>query len=149
MKTKLLTICCLFAVLFAGCKKQTVVVQESVIQNRQVLDFEANNSHWVLSNGAYYATFDVPELTKDAYDNAVLLCYAEFNTGSNNAYQEMLPFTYFDQSVDPDTGVIFNWSRLLDFDYTVGSFTVYYTNNDFNYLEGEPGTWHFRLVFLW
>ena len=149
MKTRILLFCSLFTCLLVGCKKEVPVIPDPVIQNRQVIDMEAANNNWVLDNGAYYATFDVPELTRDAYDNAVVLCYAEFNTGTTNAYQELLPFTYFDQSVDNETGEVFNWSRLLDFDYTVGSLTVYYTNNDFRYMEGEPGLWHFRLVLLW
>lgn len=126
---------------------------DGVITNRVIIDLEADNSNWVNDNGAYYATFDVPELTRDAYNNGMVNCYVEFNTGTANAYQELMPFIYFDQYVDQTTGVAQNWSRLLDYDYTIGSLTVYYTNNDFDYVttgtNPEPGLWHFRLVIIW
>ena len=137
---------------FYGCKPKNNGA-EAVITNRVVIDLEADNSHWVSDNGAYYATFDVPELTRNAYDNGMVNCYAEFNTGTSNAYQEVLPFTYFQYDKNTETGEEFYWSRLLDYDYTVGSLTIYYTNNDFNYTttgsEPEPGLWHFRLVIIW
>ena len=138
---------------FYGCKSNKDNELVTVITNRAVIDLEANNSHWVYDNGAYRATFDIPELTLDAYNNGMVNCYAEFNTGSNNAYQELLPFIYFNQYTDAETGEVFNWSRLLDYDYTVGSLTIYYTNNDFNYIitgsDPETGSWHFRLVIIW
>ena len=146
------------ASLLAGCtyhyteqpqKNQTSQTVVPVVNNRQIIDLQANNADWANNGSAYYAQFDIPELTQEAYDNAVVLCYAEFNTGTANAYQEQLPFTFFDQSENTETGEIFQWSRLIDFDYTIGSMTIYYTNNDFNYLDGEPGDWHFRLVLLW
>ncbi len=134
---------------------------DGVITNRVVIDLEVNNTNsfassadyyttWAqTTDGAYMAKFDLPEITNEAYNDGMIVCYAEFNTATNAAYQEQLPFIYFDYYTDSETGNVERWSRLLDFDVTVGQLNIYYTNSDFQYLTEEPGLWHFRLVLMW
>jgi len=134
---------------------------DGIITNRVVLDLEVNNTNTRVNNadyyttwqqttdGAYQAKFDIPEISNEAYNDGMIVCYAEMNTATDAAYQEQLPFTYFDEFTNSETGDVERWSRLLDFDVTVGQLNIYYTNSDFRYVDTEPGLWHFRLVMVW
>ncbi len=128
--------------------------------NYKILDLSASGNQWQLStladNNFFQASFDMPEITKDIYDNGLVQVYREYDTGTANAVQLLLPNTrHKEESFIDDNGET-QWayySETTDYEYGVGKLNVFYTCSDFIYeystVKIVPEDMHFRVVIMW
>lgn len=130
----------------------TQVIEKCDCVNRNV-EFTIRNQDWQEGPGAsgidyLFATIEIPELTKAAYLNGSVTCYAEYYWGTPNAYQRAMPFCQHGTWTD-ELGNIYLCTTTLDFEYTERYLTVFYTNSDATslsfYLPTEPGDMHFHV----
>jgi len=117
--------------------------------SRQIFDFEIRNSNWKHTweynpNGQYYSCFiNVPELTSRIYNDGIIVAYVETLDG-DALVQQSLPRVF---SKKNDSGDM--WIETIDFDYSTGNIVFYFTTSDFYYEDFQPGTFFFRVVFLY
>lgn len=119
----------------------------------KIINLTVPTGNWELAsndddtNPYYYATFDVPELDDFIYDQGLTKCYIEFNRGTDNAYQQELPYVrHFEAYNDNNEQII--WTQTVDYDFGIGFVNVYVTFSDF-FVDERPETMDFRLVLMW
>ena len=126
--------------------------------NFKIVDLSVNASQWQysgLSNNNYFmASFDMPEITKDIYDNGLVQVYREYDTGTNNAVQLLLPSTrHIEYSYEDSGNTLWGfYSETTDYEYGVGKLNVFFTVSDFDYEINTtfvPEDMHFRVVIMW
>lgn len=107
------------------------------------------------NNNYFYADFNVPELTEFIYDYGMVQCYIEYNSGTENRIQQLLPMSRHKEEQIVNAGGEKQWvfyTETIDFDYGIGNVRIYLTQSDFNYeidTNWEPDPMLFRLVLLW
>lgn len=99
------------------------------------------------TNAFYMASFDIPELTPFIYDSGLVQCYLEYDQGSSNASQQLLPQVRHYEQVDGENYYL--WTETVDYDYMVGNVNIYVTYSDFPDETIAPGAMNFRLVLMW
>lgn len=107
------------------------------------------------NNNYFYADFNVPELTQFIYDYGMTQCYIEYDSGTEQRTQQLLPCVRHKEeqvtNADNTTTWVF-YTETIDYDYVVGNVRIYYTLSDFNYeldTSFVPSAMNFRLVLLW
>lgn len=128
--------------------------------NFKVIDLDVPQTAWGYTdpdntkiNNYFFADFDIPELTWDIYDNGLVKVYREYNTGTNQARQIELPYThYVEELVDEATFTRYFYCEHVDYEFTQGQLSIYYTASDFDYDLNTtflPEAMHFRVVIMW
>jgi len=124
------------ATMFASC------TLNSVDSNIKVINLTARAADWVPhvdGNGLnlyYSCTFDMPEFTSTFYDKGNVQTYYMMNGA-----QQALPYVrHYETNAA-------QWTRTVDFEYAVGSMTIFVTNSDF--LIDPPVGMDFRVVMTW
>ena len=122
----------------------------------KIIDLKVDK--WQYSNAAnnnyFYADFNVPELTEFIYDYGMVQCYIEYNSGTENRIQQLVPISrHREESVTEggETKWVF-YTETIDYDYGIGNVRIYLTQSDFNYeidTPWAPEPMLFRLVLLW
>ncbi|MBR1630855.1 MAG: hypothetical protein IJ680_03285 [Paludibacteraceae bacterium] len=117
-----------------------------------VYDYYVSSSEWLKTNQSdnnyWYADFDIPELTSDIYNNGVVQIYREYDTGTADASQVLLPATrHYEYLQDEATNTWGIYSETTDYEYWVGRFSVYVTPNDFNF-DLAPDDMQLRVVLM-
>ena len=156
MKKGLLLIVPALALLLSACTKR---VTEEVRMNTKVIDMEINQNEWSYSNvdnnNYFYASFNVPELTWDIYNYGIVKIYREYNNGTENASQVELPYVRLNEvavQVDESTTQWVFYTETVDYEFTKGSVTFFYTASDFDYELNPayvPDKMHFRMIMMW
>lgn len=123
----------------------------------KIIDLKVDT--WNYSNAAnnnyFYADFNVPELTAFIYDYGLAQCYIEYNSGTEQRTQQLLPMSRHKEEQIVNAGGEKQWvfyTETIDFDYGIGNVRIYLTQSDFNYeidTKWEPDPMLFRLVLLW
>lgn len=117
--------------------------------NRLIFDYEIRNSNWEHiweynpNMQCYSCRIEVPELTQTVYNDGIILSYVEVLDG-NAWVQQSLPRVFSRQNENGD-----KWIETIDFDYSTGDIIFYFTTSDFFYEDFQPGTFYFRVIFLW
>jgi len=112
--------------------------------NKKIIDIDVPSRQWRVDydengNRFYYAQFNMPEITKNVYDNGIVSVYHELNGN-----QIVLPYTRHNGEYG------YNWTRTIDVDFTIGSMTFYVTDSDFADVPAAwPETMFFRVVLIW
>ncbi len=125
--------------------------------HRVVLDLQINQDEWAYSNtdnnNYFYATFNVEQLTNEVYNNGEVNVYREYDTGTDKATQAQLPQTrYVEYLVNDSTQTWGFYCEHVDYEYSTGTITIFYTASDFDYelnTQFVPDAMHFRAVLLW
>jgi len=124
------------AILLASCTFNTVE------NNIKVINLTARASDWTphvddYGQNLYYScTFDMPEFTPGFYELGTVQTYNMLNGA-----QQALPYVrHFETNLA-------RWTRTIDFEYAVGSMTIFVTNSDF--AVDEPDGMEFRVVMQW
>lgn len=156
----------LFAALtIVSCSKNPPCV------NTKIVDIQVNKEHWLYSdadnNNYFVANIKMPEITWDVYDNAIINVYREYETGSNQASQTVLPYVrhkeYSYPLIDEDGKYIvdeynehiYGWgfyTETVDYEFTQGNLSIFYTASDFEYELDQtfvPEPMHFRVVIMY
>lgn len=122
----------------------------------KIINLAANANSWQRmanpqdgTNAFYMASFDIPELTPFIYDSGLVQCYLEYDQGTSNASQQLLPQVRHYQEVNGDNCIY--WTETVDYDYMVGNVNIYVTYSDFpdESMGIAPGDMNFRLVLMW
>ncbi len=123
--------------------------------NYKIIDLQINQNEWEYSNGAnnnfFSATFSMPEITSHIYNNGLVQVYREYNTGTSQARQILLPQTRHNE-VQLASGDWAFFTETVDYEYGVGTLSIFYTVSDFDYeinTSFVPETMHFRAVIMW
>ncbi len=122
-----------------------------------ILDLQVDANEWQYSNAAdnnyYYATFTIPDLNAEKYNNGQISVYREYDSGTVNATQTLLPAVRHKEYVsDEATNTLSFYTETIDYEYGIGTLTIFYTLSDFEYEEDAkyaPGAMHFRLMMVW
>lgn len=121
----------------------------------KIINLAANTNSWQRmsqqdgSNPFYMASFDIPELTPFIYDSGLVQCYIEYDQGTSNASQQLLPqVRHFEEGSGENYSL---WTETVDYDYMVGNVNIYVTYSDFPDANSgiAPGAMNFRLVLMW
>ena len=110
-------------------------------------EFTVESGHWIGDDNCFYYEFEVPELTKEICESAVINAYYY-----SDEFQNQLPYVTFDRVFndvkDPITNEItseqYAWTRTVRFDFTQGLLTFVVNYSDFD--SEQPPTMDFRLV---
>ncbi len=124
---------------------------------RVILDLQINPNDWsysgVNNSNYFYATFNIEQLTKEVYDNGVVSVYREYDYGTDQATQTELPLTrYYEYLSDSISNQWSFFCEHIDYEYNIGTITIYYIVSDFNYEIDEyfvPDEMHFRASLVW
>ena len=127
--------------------------------NVKIVDLSVSGNQWQYSgydnNNYFMGTFDMPEITQDIYDNGLVQVYREYDTGTANAVQLLLPNTRHKEYSYTDTEGNTQWgfySETTDYEYGVGKLNVFFTASDFDYeidTSFVPEDMRFRVVIMW
>ncbi len=156
MKTKLFYLAlCIFAIGLSSCSHCDCDSYKEM--SKIVLDLQVDANEWQYSNAAdnnyYYATFTIPDLNAEKYNNGQISVYREYDSGTVNATQTLLPAVRHKEYVsDEATNTWSFYTETIDYEYGIGWMTIIYTASDFAYeLDPKiaPGTMHFRLMMVW
>lgn len=155
---------------FTACQDNTPCV------TTKTFDVEVKSGEWSYSaldnNNYFFATIEAPEITWDVYDYGQVMVYREWGYNTTSATKKQLPYTLpieysyisneYTYGVDStnmvvpvDTTEVLSWgfySETIDFEYTKGQITLFYTASDFDYELDEsfmPEDMHFHVVIMY
>ncbi len=122
--------------------------------NYKIIDLQVNQNEWKYSgyenNNFFVASFAMPEITANIYNNGLVQVYREYNTGTPDARQILLPQTRHNEVLVNNTWVFY--TETVDYEYGVGTLSIFYTASDFDYEINQtfvPEGMHFRAVLMW
>ena len=148
MKTRL------FALLLAICSLGLVSCEKIVYEyeelHPQTVVIDVPQNKWQYSynedNNYFYATVNMPEITKQAFESGLVKMYRLYD--GKPASQMELPYVRLNEIVFDD-GETYFYTETVDYEFSVGSLTIYYTASDFDYELNEkfvPDPMSFRCV---
>lgn len=118
-----------------------------------IVFINVNTDDWAYSdyddNNYFYATVDMPEITKDIFDGGIIKMYRVFDYDTSNPVQIEMPFTrHKEEYVGPGEYDYVNWTETLDYEFGVGSMNIFFTVSDFFY-QDKPESMRFRCVIMY
>ena len=121
-----------------------------------IISFTMNISQdgWMYSNlennNFFWASFDMPEITEDVFDNGLIKIYRTYDFTSANPVQIELPnVRQAEYQISGDDWGFY--TEVIDYEISIGSVTIFYTASDFDYELNEefiPDDMEFRCVIL-
>lgn len=148
---KKLTLLVLAVFSLMGCVKTQYIERETGTKvNRKIIDLQVDPGDWIYSNlpdnNFYFASFDIPEITKDVYDNGIVNLYVEYQNNDGSYTMALMPAVRHMEEFDEGGNQIL-YTATLDAEYSVGKLVIIYTASDF--FESRPDGYHFVLKMLW
>lgn len=118
---------------------------------------QVNANEWSYSNAEdnnyFYAVINMPEITWDIYEHANVMVYREWDQGTSNAVQSPLPYVRHKEYLhDETTGTWGFYTETVDYEYTFGKLTIFYTASDFEYEVNTsitPEQMNFRVFIMY
>lgn len=107
------------------------------------------------NNNYFFATVDMPEITKDVFKNGVVKMYRSYNIDAPGATQIELPYVRHNEYPYTDTYGQQQWgfyTETIDYQFGVGNLTIFYTASDFDYeldTTWAPEAMQFRCVVMY
>lgn len=104
------------------------------------------------NNNYFYATVDMPEITNPVYEEGLIKMYRAYDFGSDYSAQTELPYVRHNEEYVEDGGYMVFYTETVDYEFSVGKMTIFYTESDFNYEIDEsfiPETMQFRCVIMY
>lgn len=112
-------------------------------------------SDWMYSdqpnNNYFYATVTMPEITEKAFKMGMIKMYRSYDFGTTNATQIEMPYVRLNERNVGGNEWVF-YTETVDYQFNVGSLTIYYTASDFDYEIDEtfvPEAMQFRCVIMY
>lgn len=103
------------------------------------------------NNNYFYATVKMPEITEKAFDEGLVKVYRVYKWDKKDASQVELPYTHMAE-VQTLSGDWVFYSEMIDYEYTIGGITFFFTASDFDYELDEsfvPDAMKFRCVVMY
>lgn len=114
-----------------------------------------NQADWLYSdmdnNNYFWASFDMPEITEDVFDNGLIKIYRTYDYTSDNPVQLELPQVRHAEWYNSSYDEWCFYTETIDYEIGIGSVTVFYTASDFDYELDEsfiPDDMQFRCVII-
>ena len=145
------------AVVLTSCKGEPGRDGRDGLVNYYNIPIQINTSEWSYSdfdnNNYFFAKIDMPEITKEIYQHANVMVYREYDQGTANAVQTPLPYTrHKEYLADEATNTWSFYTETVDYEFTVGKMTIFYTASDFDYevdLSFKPEQMNFRVFIMY
>ena len=104
------------------------------------------------NNNYFYATVDMPEITKDVFKEGLVKMYRCYALGSEGATKIELPYVRsIEEYIEADDDWAF-YTETVDYQYSQGTISIYYTLSDFIYELDEsfvPEAMEFQCVIIY
>lgn len=122
-----------------------------------VINVDANQ--WEYSdyedNNYFFAIVDMPEITRDVFREGLVKMYRvfDFKDEKLGTTQAEMPFSRHNEykwGPAPDERALY--TETVDYEYSVGSLTLFYTASDFDYeydLKFQPESMQFRCIIMY
>lgn len=154
-RTLILASAILVAALSSCRKEDPVYIEECDCTMESVL-INVKSSDWIYSNensnNYFYATVNMPEITEDIFKMGLIKMYRAYSFGSPGAVQIEMPFTrHLERCLDEEKDIWEFYTETLDYEFSVGTMTIYYTMSNFDYeidLSIVPDNMQFRCVVM-
>ena len=123
------------ALVLTGCQEKVVCNFHS-----ETIYLPAYQSDWEFDYDAqqFFCHFDVPEITRDVYDNGIWTVSCEFGRKSKNPYMVALPMSVFMTDTLSDLSVVY-YTQYFDYRVGVGYVEVQATMSDYLYPTDPKG----------
>ncbi len=120
---------------------------DSTVEGWRNVTMEVKSNDWKLidyvdGNPCYMYEFSWDELTKNVYENGIVLGHLYTTVGTTETLTP-LPFVLHRQNSEGNT-----WTETYTYDYSPGYVAFYATYSDF-YMDQKPGDLTFRVSILW
>lgn len=144
------------AVMFTACQGQPGKDGRDGLVNYYNIPIQINQNEWSYSNtndnNYFFATISMPEITWDIYEHGNVMVYREYDAGTNAAVQTPLPYVRHKEYVaDEATNTWGFYTETVDYEFTAGTMTIFYTVSDFDYefdLNFIPEQMSFRVFIM-
>ena len=149
---KKLLILPILCILFVSCER-TVYVNRIIEKPvpKIIKDLEVPTGSWQYTNNAnnnyYFAEIDMPEITKNVYDNALIITYIEVYNSHNTSSLIPLP-SVLHKEEKLSGGNWVRYTETIDCEYSIGKVTIFVTYSDFKRANPDPGTIHFLMKIM-
>lgn len=118
---------------------------------------QVNQNEWAYSNfdnnNYFFATINMPEITWDIYEHGNVMVYREYEPGTNSATQTPLPYVRHKEYLyDQSTSTWGFYTETVDYEFTQGKLTIFYTASDFDYeidTNFVPERMNFRVFIMY
>lgn len=148
---KKLLILSILCVMFVSCERTVYV--DRIIEKpvpKIIKDLEVPTGSWQYTNKAnnnyYFAEIDMPEITKNVYDNALIVTYMEVYNSDNTSSLIPLPSVRHKEALEG--GNVVRYTETIDCEYSIGKVTIFVTYSDFKRANPDPGTIHFLIKIM-
>lgn len=106
------------------------------------------------NNNYFFATVEMPEITRTAFQKGLVKMYRcyDFNAESGKGTKMELPYVRLNEEYIAADDFWAFYTETVDYEYSVGSVTVFYTVSDFNYEIDEsfvPEAMQFQCVVMY
>ena len=157
MKRLIYGLMMVLAVVMTSCEGKPGKDGRDGLVNYYNIPIQINQNEWSYSNfdnnNYFYATIDMPEITREIYQHGNMMVYREYDQGTNNAVQTPLPYERkYEYLADEENDLWDFYSERVDYEYTVGKMTIFYTLSDFDYEVDEtflPEQMNFRVFIMY
>ena len=129
MKKIAFILCCLILPLLMSCNR------EYVYDGMYSAEYNIRSGDWTDAGDYFTVALDVKEITREVCRTGSVQCFLLYDDGSQACLpmQRYLSYEYVD-SVTGKTEVGY-YSKMIDFEYSVGTVNIYYQMSDFYYEE--------------
>ena len=148
---------CVSALAMTGCKGEPGRDGRDGLVNYYNIPVQVNQNEWSYSNfdnnNYFYAIINMPEITWEIYQHANVMVYREYDQGTDAATQTPLPYTrHHEYLFDEASGTWGFYTETVDYEYTKGKMTIFYTASDFDYEMNNtfvPEQMNFRVFIMY
>lgn len=121
----------------------------------QTVKINVSQNSWQYSgqpdNNYFFATVQMPEINSSVFKKGLVKMYRVYDWDTNNAAQAELPYVRQKEYQGTD-GLWYFYTETIDYEFTQGEITLYYSMSDFNYeldRSFNPGPMEFRCVIVY
>ena len=159
MKRLIYGLLVVMAVVFTGCQgPQGPPGRDGRdgLVNYYNIPLQINQNEWKYtdtgSNNFFYADFKMEEITWDIYEHGNVMVYREYDQGTDKATQTPLPYIRHNEYLaDEATDTWGFYTETVDYEFTKGKLTIFYTASDFDYEIDQsfvPEQMNFRVFIM-
>lgn len=131
---------CLVLPLLMSCER--TVVYDGMFS----ADYDIRTDNWVWQGSHYSATLDVKEITREVCRSGGVQCFLVYDDASQ-APLPMQRYLSYEYPTEEGSTATAYYSKMIDFEYSVGTVNIYYQISDFYYeYETAPEAIRVRVV---
>ena len=154
MKRLIYGLLVVMAVALTGCEGKPG--RDGVVRYYNI-PLQINQNEWKYTNtdnnNYFYAEFKMEMITWDIYEHGNVMVYREYDQGTDNAVQTPLPYTRHKEYLADEANNTWGfYTETVDYEFTKGKMTIFYTASDFDYEIDEkfvPEQMNFRVFIMY